>query len=178
MNKLIIFSAVLALSEVVFSGEQYVLKTSTTVEVLDNGQTIGTKVLKAGTILRVVEPDSKKASVDIVGEEIVFKFGRGGCFAKSEEISRKENENWVFNTTTRPDWIRTLKVCGAGVENELPKGNATGGTSHTTIAGNVWSYSFKVYVEENKTGKARSWTLPVTDQGGTVLFSLKISQEG
>ena len=87
MNKLIIFSVVLALSEVVFSGEQYVLKTSTTVEVVDNGQTVGTKVLKAGTIVRVVEPDLKKASVDIIGEEIVFKFGRGGCFAKSEMIS-------------------------------------------------------------------------------------------
>ena len=67
MNKLMIFSVVLALSEVAFSGEQYVLKTSTTVEVVDNGQTVGTKVLKAGTIVRVVEPDLKKA-MDFLGK--------------------------------------------------------------------------------------------------------------
>ena len=79
MNKLIIFSVALALSEVVFSGEQYVLKTSTTVEVVDNGQTVGTKVLKAGTIVRAVEPDSKKVSVDIVGEEIGGFVHKCGC---------------------------------------------------------------------------------------------------
>ena len=103
----------------------------------------------------------------------------GGCFAKSEVISKNENENWVFDCTTRPAWIRSLKVSdGRGFEPELPKGNTTGGTSHTSIAGNSPGYSFKVYVEENKSGKERSWTLPVTDQCGTVLFSLKISQEG
>ena len=178
MKKVLSLLLVLTSVNGLFAAEQYVLKTSATVEVLDNGRTVGTKVLSPGTIVRVIESEAKKSSVDIIGEEVVFNFGRGGCFAKSEELSRNEKENWVFDCTTRPAWIRALKLCHRGFENELPKGNTTGGTSHSSFGGNATSYSFKVYVEENNSGKTRMWTLPVTDQNGDCLFSLKIIQEG